>query len=167
MRKLLAALILISCIPCDARKAKIAKPGMAVAVEYVGKVDNGIIFDTNVGQQPLRFILGDNSVLKGFDDGVTGMKVGETKTINIPADYAYGNVNLNKIFQVPITQIQTDMELKEGANLRMQGPDGAAIPVRVVEITDKDIYLDANHLLAGKDLSFELKLLATDEPPRS
>ncbi len=129
-----------------------------VRVEYVGKVDDGIIFDTNLGQAPLSFTVGDGTVLKGFEDGVIGLKTGDKTTINIPADYAYGEVSAAKIMQVPRTQVPADLPLEEGTNLVLQGPQGT-MTVRVVEVSDTDIYLDANHLLAGKDLTFEVKVL--------
>ncbi len=165
MKKVLLALILISSLPVLARKAQVAKVGSMVRIEYVGKVDNGIIFDTNLGQAPLSFVIGDGTVLKGFEDGVTGLKVGEKTTINIPAEYAYGAVNINKLFKVARAQVPADMPISEGTNLMLQGPDGALL-VRVVEVTDKEVVLDSNHLLAGKDLSFEVKLLSAEPPAK-
>ena len=158
-------MILICSLPVHARKTKVAKVGDMVRIEYIGKVDDGIIFDTNLGQPPLSFVVGDGTVLKGFEDGITGLKVGEKTLISIPAEYAYGNVNLNKILQIPKAQIPADLPLIEGSNLMLQGPEGTML-VRVVEITDKDVYLDANHLLAAKDLSFEVKLLSAEAPAK-
>ncbi len=165
MNKFLALVLILalSFSASDAGKPKAAKLGSEVSVRYIGKVDEGIIFDTNINQEPLKFVIGDNSVLKGFEDGIIDMKVGDKKTINIPADYAYGGVYPSKIIQVALAQVQTDLQLREGANLKLQGPSGEPIAVRVVEITDKDIYLDANHLLAGKDLTFEVSLLSADK----
>ncbi len=166
MKKLLLALILISSLPVHARKPQVAKVGSIVRVEYVGKVDDGIIFDTNLGQAPLSFVVGDGTVLKGFEDGVTGLKVGEKTTLSIPAEYAYGAVNINKIFKVARAQVPADIPLAEGTNLTLQGPNGIML-VRVVEVTDKEVVLDANHLLAGKDLSFEVKLLSAEPPVKA
>ncbi len=157
------ALSLILLSPTHARKGKEAKIGKTIEVEYTGAVDNGIIFDTNLGQAPLKFTIGDNSVIKGFEDGIIGMRVGESRVINLPADYAYGAEYPNKIVKVALAQIQSDAALVEGANLNLKGPDGP-IPVRIVEVNENDLYLDANHLLAGKDLTFAVKLLSVNSP---
>jgi len=143
-------------------KGKIAKTGSLVKVEYVGKVDDGIIFDTNLKQAPLEFVIGDGTVLKGFEDGVIGLKAGDKTTISIPADYAYGPEDSAKLFQLPRAQVPADMPIEEGANIVLQGPQGSIL-ARVVEINDTDIYIDTNHLLAAKDLTFEVKVLAVEK----
>ncbi len=136
-----------------------AKRGQQVLVQYTGTVDDGIIFDSNYGQSPLIFTIGDSSVLKAFEDAVLGMRVGESKTFTIPADYAYGPSYPNKILQIPRAQIPASLEIKEALTLKLESPEGA-LSARIIEIGADTVYLDANHLLAGKDLTFKLKLLA-------
>ncbi|MGH1466465.1 MAG: FKBP-type peptidyl-prolyl cis-trans isomerase [Cognatishimia sp.] len=137
-----------------------AKSGDNVQIHYTGTLSDGSVFDSSEGRDPLAFTLGTGQVIKGFDDGVTGMTVGEKKTINIPCEDAYGPSHDGMIQDVPREQIPTEIPLEEGLMLQMQGPDGQVIPVKVMKITEEAVTLDANHALAGKDLTFALELVA-------
>jgi FKBP-type peptidyl-prolyl cis-trans isomerase 2 len=137
-----------------------AKSGDTVKIHYTGTLQDGSVFDSSTGRDPLEFTLGAGQVIKGFDDGVTGMGVGEKKTINIPCDEAYGPVNPDMIQDVPRAQIPAEIPLEEGIMLQMQGPAGQVLPVKVVKVTDDAVTLDANHDLAGKDLTFDLELVS-------
>lgn len=137
-----------------------AQAGDTVRIHYTGTLSDGTVFDSSEGRDPLEFTLGSGQVIKGFDDGVTGMAVGEKKSINIPCDDAYGPINPAMMQDVPRSQIPDEIPLELGLMLQMQGPDGHVLPVKVVNLTDDSVTLDANHELAGKDLTFALELVA-------
>lgn len=137
-----------------------AKSGDTVRIHYTGTLSDGTQFDSSAGRDPLEFQLGSGQVIKGFDEGVTGMTVGEKKTVNIPCEDAYGPANDAMKQDVPREQIPAEIPLEVGLMLQMQGPDGQVLPVKVVNITDEAVTLDANHELAGKDLTFALELVS-------
>jgi peptidylprolyl isomerase len=136
-----------------------AKSGDKVKVHYHGKLTSGETFDTSAGREPLQFEVGSGSVIKGFDEGVTGMSIGEKKTINIPFGEAYGPHNTDMVIEMPKDRFPKDMELEVGMPLMMSDQEGQQFQVAVMEIRDKVIVLDANHPLAGKDLVFDLELV--------
>ena len=136
-----------------------AKKGDKVKVHYHGKLTNGETFDSSSGRDPLEFEIGSGSVIKGFDEGVSGMKVGEKKTINIPVDEAYGERSEDMLIEFPKDRFPKDMEIKEGMQLMMSNGTGQNIPVIVTEVKDDAVILDANHPLAGEDLIFDIELV--------
>ena len=136
-----------------------AKKGDKVKVHYHGKLTNGETFDSSAGREPLEFEIGSGSVIKGFDEGVSGMKVGEKRTINIPVDEAYGQRSEDMLIEFPKDRFPKDMEIKEGMQLMMSNGTGQNIPVIVVEVKDDAVILDANHPLAGEDLIFDIELV--------
>ncbi len=136
-----------------------AKKGDKVKVHYHGKLTNGETFDSSSGREPLEFEIGSGSVIKGFDEGVSGMKVGEKKTINIPVDEAYGERSEDMLIEFPKDRFPKDMEIKEGMQLMMSNGTGQNIPVIVTEVKDDAVILDANHPLAGEDLIFDIELV--------
>ena len=136
-----------------------AKKGDKVKVHYHGKLTNGDTFDSSSGREPLEFEIGSGSVIKGFDEGVSGMKVGEKKTINIPVDEAYGERSEDMLIEFPKDRFPKDMEIKEGMQLMMSNGSGQNIPVIVTEVKDDAVVLDANHPLAGEDLIFDIELV--------
>lgn len=135
------------------------KSGDKVKVHYHGKLTTGETFDSSAGREPLEFEVGSGSVIKGFDEGVTGMSVGEKKTINIPFAEAYGPVNPEMIIDMPKERFPADMELEVGMPLMMSDGQGHQFQVTVTEIREASVVLDANHPLAGKDLIFDLELM--------
>lgn len=137
-----------------------AKSGDTVRIHYTGTLEDGSTFDSSAGRDPLEFTLGTGQVIPGFDKGVDGMTLGEKKTINIPADDAYGQPDDRARQGVPRDQIPAEIPLEVGIQLQMQSPTGQVMPVTVVEITETEVTLDANHPLAGKDLTFELELVS-------
>ncbi len=137
-----------------------AQKGDKVKVHYKGTLQDGRQFDSSQGREPLEFLLGSGMVIPGFDDGVTGMEIGEKKTIHIPSDQAYGPANEELIIKFDRADIPADIPLEVGSTLNMhQEGSGQVVPVVLREVTDSFVILDANHELAGKDLIFELELV--------
>jgi len=135
------------------------KKGDKVKVHYHGRLNNGETFDKSEGREPLEFEVGSGMVIKGFDDGVTGMAVGDKKTVNIPFDQAYGPRNPDMIIEMPKERFPKDMEIEVGMPLAMSDGQGQQFQVVIAEIKDDVVLLDANHPLAGHDLTFDLELV--------
>lgn len=136
-----------------------AKKGDKVKIHYHGRLEDGSIFDSSAGRSPLEFELGSGQVIPGFDAGVTGMSVGEKKTINIPFMEAYGPVSEEAIIEFPKANFPSDLQIEVGLQLMMNNGAGQQFPVTIKEIKDEVVVLDANHSLAGKDLIFDLELV--------
>lgn len=135
------------------------KTGDTVRVHYHGKLTNGTTFDSSEGREPLEFEVGSGMVIKGFDDGVTGMVVGEKKTVNIPVDEAYGAKQNEMMVDFPIDQFPPDLKPEVGMPLTMTTSQGHPVQVVIVEVKTESVILDANHPLAGEDLVFDLELV--------
>lgn len=135
------------------------KSGDTVRVHYHGKLTNGTTFDSSAGREPLQFQVGAGMVIKGFDNGVLEMKVGDKKTVNIPVVEAYGPKNDEMIMEFPISNIPADLNPQVGMELQMSNPQGQVFPVKVAAIGSEFITLDANHPLAGEDLVFDIELV--------
>lgn len=135
------------------------KSGDKVKVHYHGKLTNGETFDSSEGREPLEFEVGSGMVIKGFDEGVTGMNVGDKKTLNIPFDEAYGPRQPDMIVEFPKEKFPQDMELELGMQLMMNNGSGQQFPVVVTQIKEEIVVLDANHPLAGQDLVFDIELV--------
>jgi FKBP-type peptidyl-prolyl cis-trans isomerase 2 len=138
---------------------KQVKKGDKVKVHYHGRLTSGETFDSSEGRQPLEFEVGSGSVIKGFDEGVTGMAVGEKKTVNIPVEEAYGPKNPEMLIEMPKDRFPEDMELEQGLPLMMSSGTGQDFQVVIAEIKDDAVLLDANHPLAGQELVFDLELV--------
>ena len=136
-----------------------AKQGDTVLVHYTGKLADGEVFDSSKGREPLELQIGAGMVVPGFEEAVTGMKQGETVTETIAADKAYGPRRDELVGKVDRGQVPDSIELEIGRRLQIQTPDGRTAAVTVTEITDEVVHLDANHPLAGKDLTFEIELV--------
>jgi peptidylprolyl isomerase len=135
------------------------KSGDTIKVHYHGRLTNGETFDSSEGREPLEFEVGSGMVIKGFDDGVTGMIVGEKKTINIPFLEAYGPVQEEMLVEFPLDQFPPDLKPVVGMPLTMTTSQGHPVQVVVAEVREVNVLLDANHPLAGKDLIFDLELV--------
>ncbi len=135
------------------------KKGDTIRIHYHGRLQDGSTFDSSAGREPLEFEVGGGMVIKGFDDGVTGMTIGEKKTIHIPAEEAYGPVQDEMFLEFPINRFPEDMVPEVGMQLSMSNPSGQQFPVVIAEVKEEVVILDANHPLAGKDLIFDLELV--------
>lgn len=138
----------------------IAQSGSKVKIHYKGTLDNGDVFDSSEGREPLEFTIGSGQVIVGFDEAVTGMNVGDKKNVKIPVDKAYGPRNDELVIEAPREHIPPDLNPEIGQRLEMGGPNGEQLLVTVVEVTDSHITLDANPPLAGRDLNFDIELVA-------
>ncbi len=135
------------------------KVGDIVSLHYKGTLNDGTIFDSSEGREPLEFEVGSGMVIKGFDDGVMGMAIGEKKDIHIGVEEAYGPANEEMIFKFDKAGIPSDVPLELGGTLNMH--DGQqAIPVVIREIAEDYVLMDANHPLAGQELNFALELVS-------
>ena len=135
------------------------KKGDTVKVHYHGKLNDGTTFDSSEGRQPLEFEVGSGMVIKGFDEGVKGMNVGDKRTISIPADDAYGQKQEEMIIPFERKNFPPDIEPEIGMTLNMHSEDGNPLPVVITGINEETITLDANHPLAGQDLIFDIELV--------
>ncbi|MBP1736057.1 MAG: peptidylprolyl isomerase FKBP-type [Deltaproteobacteria bacterium] len=131
-----------------------AKTNDTVKVHYTGRLTDGTVFDSSLEREPLEFTIGQKSVIPGFEEGIIGMAIGDTKTVSIASQDAYGPYLEDLIGTIRRTQIPPDIELKVGTILQMQGPNGEVTLVMVKALNDESVTLDANHPLAGKDLTF-------------
>lgn len=136
-----------------------AKDGDTVKVHYTGTLENGEVFDTSQEREPLEFQLGEGQLIPGFENAVIGMSEGDSTKVDIPSDEAYGEVRDDLVINVPKDQLPDDVEPEVGMQLQVNQQNGQPIPVRITEVKDDELILDANHPLAGKNLTFEIKLL--------
>jgi peptidylprolyl isomerase len=133
--------------------------GDTVKVHYTGKLNDGTQFDTSAEGDPLQFTLGDGQIIPGFEEAVTGMSLGETRTNTIPADQAYGPHQEEMVLIVERDAFPADIDPALGQQLEVRQADGRTIDVIITEITESSVTLDANHPLAGQDLTFEIQLV--------
>ena len=136
-----------------------AKNDDSVKVHYTGKLKDGTVFDSSQDRSPMQFQLGQGQIIPGFEQAVIGMSPGETKTVDIPSDQAYGPRLEELIQEVPRQQLPTDMEFQVGQRLQMGQDKEQPMLVEVTDVTEANITLDANHPLAGKELLFDIELL--------
>lgn len=138
---------------------KKARVGDSVKAHYTGKLDDGTVFDSSRDRGPLEFSIGQNQVIKGFEEAVVGMSEGESKTVTVASEEAYGAHREDLVITLQRSQIPANVELREGLHLQMRQQDGTVFNVMVSGLSDEQVTLDANHPLAGKDLTFEIELV--------
>ncbi|HHN65998.1 MAG TPA: peptidylprolyl isomerase [Nitrospirae bacterium] len=136
-----------------------AKEGDTVRVHYSGFLEDGTVFDSSLERDPLEFTIGSGMLIPGFEDAVLGMDVGETKTVQISSDDAYGPRREELVITISREQIPPDIDPVTGQELQVRTPNGMVTNVLVTDVTEDTVTLDANHPLAGKDLIFEIKLV--------
>ena len=137
-----------------------AKAGDIVGIHYTGTLEDGSVFDSSQGRDPLEFTVAAGQIIPGLDREIPGMSVGDTKTVVIEPDDAYGQVNPAARQAVPRAEIPAEIPLEVGLPLQVQTPEGQAVPVTVAEVSDDTVVLDANHPLAGKTLTFQIELMS-------
>lgn len=131
-----------------------AKDGDTVSIHYTGMLEDKTVFDTSENREPLKFTLGDKNLIAGMNNGVRGMKVGESKTIIIPQEEAYGPYNDKLVFEVPTKNLPPGIK----AGMPLRDPQGNMVMVK--EVKEDKSTLDANHILAGKTLVFDIKVVS-------
>lgn len=139
------------------------KENNTVKVHYTGKLTDGQIFDTSEGKEPIEFTLGQGRLIPGFEKGLLNMKLNEKKTLNIAKEDAYGEVNEQLIQEVAKKDLPQDMEPQVGMGLVSKAPDGSEMNLMVVEVKEDAIVIDGNHPLAGRDLVFDIEVVAITE----
>jgi FKBP-type peptidyl-prolyl cis-trans isomerase 2 len=140
----------------------IVKEGDTITLHYKGSLDDGTVFDSSEGREPLRFQVGAGQVIPGFDEGVRGMSGGEDRQINIPADQAYGEYYEDLVRVVPRSAFPANTTPTIGFAFEMELPSGESVTVRVIDVEGDEVTLDANHLLAGEALHFDVHLVSID-----
>ena len=135
-----------------------AKSGDTVRVHYTGRLEDGTVFDSSEGREPLEFVLGARQVIPGFEDAVDGLNPGDERTVTIPPDQAYGPRREEMTLVVDRDQFPEEVQPEVGQQLQMS-QDGQVAIVTVTEVSDREVTLDANHPLAGKDLTFDVQLV--------
>jgi peptidylprolyl isomerase len=136
-----------------------AREGDTVKVHYTGRLEDGEVFDSSTGREPLEFTIGSGQVIPGFDAGVAGMSPGDSKTITVSAREAYGLRQDDLVFGLTRDQLPPDFEPEVGQQLQLRARDGRVMAATVTGVTPIVINLDANHPLAGEDLTFDLELV--------
>ncbi len=134
--------------------------GTKVLVHYTGTLDDGTQFDSSRDRDPLEVVLGQGMVIPGFEQAIMGMEPGQTITVTIPEDEAYGPHNEEMILRVPKSSFPPEIPTTVGEQLILRSPDGEEVPALIVEVTDEEATLDANHPLAGFALTFEIELVS-------
>jgi len=136
------------------------KDGDTVKVHYTGKLtEEGTVFDSSREREPLEFTLGEGQLIPGFEKAVIGMEVGDNTTVDIESEDAYGARREDLELEVSKSDLPDNIEPEAGMQLQMQQQNGQAIPVQITEVKDDYVKLDANHPLAGKDLTFDIELI--------
>ena len=137
----------------------LVKDGDTVKIHYTGKLEDGTVFDSSDGRDPLELKVGAGHVISGFEKGVVGMEVGGTKTITIPADDAYGERRDDLTVNVKKTEFPENITPEIGQQLQLKQPDGNMVNVMVTDVQEELVTLDANHPLAGKTLVFDVEVV--------
>jgi peptidylprolyl isomerase len=136
-----------------------AKEGDTVRVHYTGKLSDGIVFSTSVNRDPLEFTIGEGEVIPAFEQAVVGMNPGESRTTEVLADEAYGPYREEMVLELDRGQFPEDMDLEVGEQLQIRQADGKKVSVVVTDVSESSVTLDANHPLAGEDLTFDIQLV--------
>ncbi len=138
--------------------AQQAKSGDTVKIHYKGTLNDGTVFDSSEGRDPLEFTIGEGNIIPGVEEAVIGMAPEDTKTETISPDKAYGDYRSEMVIDVDKSQFPENIDPEVGQQLELKQQDGQTVVVTVTEINENQVKLDANHPLAGKDLTFEIQL---------
>lgn len=135
------------------------KNGDTVKVHYTGKLEDGSVFDSSESRDPLEVTLGEGKLIPGFENAVIGLEVGDKTTANIASNDAYGDRREDLEVTVERAQLPEEITPEVGMQLQLNQPDGQPVPVQVTKVEEENIVIDANHPLAGKDLTFDIELV--------
>jgi len=135
-----------------------AKEGDTVKVHYTGKLKDGTVFDQSAGKEPLEFTIGEGRVIPGFEEAVKGMEPGQSKTVEVSSEEAYGPRRDEMILQVDRSRLPEDLDPEVGQQLQSHQENGQTVILTVTDVSEQEVTLDANHPLAGQDLQFEIEL---------
>lgn len=133
--------------------------GDVVRIHYTGTLPDGTQFDSSSGREPLEFKVGSGQIIPGLDRQIEGMTVGQSQTLTIPANEAYGPRDENGVQTVSRTALPADMEVAVGTNLQAKTQDGSQVALTVIDLTDEEVTVDSNHPLAGQDLIFDVEVV--------
>lgn len=136
-----------------------AKKGDTVKVHYTGKLDTGVPFDTSQGAEPLEFTIGSGKLIPGFEEAVIDMSPGESKTVKLPPEKAYGRYKEERVITVDKKDLPDDVKPELGMSLEVCAPSGQIIPVMITDMDENTVTLDANHPLSEQTLTFDIQLL--------
>lgn len=136
-----------------------AKNGDTVRVHFTGKLDDGTVFGSTEENQPLEFTIGNEKVIPGFERAVEGMNIGESKTVTLDSDQAFGARRDELVLDINKSELPDHISPTVGQQLRMERSDGDQVDVRVTNVGPETVTLDANHPLAGENLTFDMKLV--------
>jgi len=139
--------------------------GLYVSVDYKGTLNNGNVFDTSEGRQPLEIQMGAGQLIKGFEDALMGMSLNEKKTFTLSPDEAYGPVDEERKHTFPKSDVPAEMDPQVGQTVGLTTQDGRQIPARIVSVSDEGVTVDLNHPLAGQSLTFEIEVVGISETP--
>ena len=139
-----------------------ATTGDTVTVQYTGTLEDGTVFDSSEGREPLQFTIGSGDLIPGFEEAVVGMEPGQTRKATLAPEEAYGERSEEMVFQVERDQLPEDVDPDVGDRLEAKDPQGNKFAVSVAAVQDEAVTLDANHPLAGRDLTFEIELVSID-----
>jgi peptidylprolyl isomerase len=137
-----------------------ARVGDTVRIHYKGSLEDGSVFDSSEGDEPIEFTIGEHEVIGGLEDAIVGMATGDKKIATIPAEAAYGEREDSLVFEVSRRSIQTSEEIGIGDDVRVQLPNGQSAGMHVMAADEATVTLDANHPLAGKTLIFDVELVS-------
>lgn len=141
--------------------------GDTISVHYTLTLDDGMVVDSSEGSDPFSFTVGSGQIIPGFDEGVKGMEVGETREIAVDPEQAYGPYREEMVLVLPLTAFPPDANPSVGLGIEVQSPTGEAHLFRIIEVEDDQVTLDGNHLLAGETLHFSIRLLSIDDDQNS
>ncbi len=136
------------------------KAGDSVRIHYTGTLSDGSVFDSSTGREPLEFTVGSGQIIPGLDGALPGMEVGEKKVVEVPSDQAYGPVHQEALRAVPREEIPEEIPMEVGTQVHAHNEQGQVMTLTIAEVTESHVVLDANHPLAGKDLTFAIELVS-------
>ena len=160
---LIIAMLLVVMLVSGCGGSEIAETGDTVKVHYTGRLQDGTVFDRSVGSEPLEFTLGQRQMIPGFEQAVIGMKIGESKTVTIPVDEAYGPRRDDMIVETERSELSESINPQIGMQLQMTQSGGSIIVVTIIDVSETTITIDANHALAGHDLIFDIELVEIEK----